>query len=49
METVEKTKTENPAPPYEAPKLGAPESVASVTLFSGTIDPDAGVVGFGGG
>ena len=34
---------------YDVPVLGPPTSVALVTLFSGTINPDAGVVNFGDG
>lgn len=32
---------------YSPPVLGALVEVISVTLFSGTIDPDGGVIGFG--
>jgi hypothetical protein len=34
---------------YGPPALGAAVPLASVTLFSGTVDPDAGVIEFGGG
>ena len=32
---------------YCPPTLGAAVEVINVTLFSGTIDPDGGVIGFG--
>ena len=32
---------------YCPPTLGASVEVINVTLFSGTIDPDGGVIGFG--
>ena len=34
---------------YVAPTIGDGVPVGTVTLFSGSIDPDAGVVGFGEG
>lgn len=34
---------------YAPPTLGEALPLASVTLFSGTVDPDAGVIEFGGG
>jgi hypothetical protein len=34
---------------YEAPVLGSPVLVTAVTLFSATVDPDGGVIDFGGG
>ncbi len=48
-------KDDSPAPadgrvepePYAPPVLGARQSLAHVTLFSGSVDPDGGVVNFG--
>ncbi len=34
---------------YERPELGPPQLLTAVTLFSGTVDPDAGVIEFGQG
>ena len=34
---------------YERPELGAAQLLSAVTLFSGTVDPDAGVIEFGQG
>jgi hypothetical protein len=34
---------------YEAPLLGQAVALERVTLFSGSINPDAGVVDFGDG
>jgi len=34
---------------YEAPSLGVRASLEIVTLFSGTINTDAGVIDFGDG
>jgi hypothetical protein len=39
----------NEPPPYEKPDLGEPVDLADATLFSGTINPDAGIVDFGDG
>jgi hypothetical protein len=38
-----------PGEPYEAPLLGQAVALERVTLFSGTINPDAGVINFGDG
>jgi len=35
--------------PYEPPLLGEAVAVVSATLFSGAVNPDAGVIDFGGG
>lgn len=34
--------------PYERPSLGSAQSLAAVTLLTVTVDPDAGVIDFGG-
>jgi len=34
---------------YEPPTLGDAVPVATVTLFSGVVDPDAGIIEFGQG
>jgi hypothetical protein len=34
---------------YDAPVLGHAVLVTTVTLFSATVDPDGGVIDFGGG
>jgi hypothetical protein len=47
MSTAQASAT--PPEDYEAPVLGDAVAVAAVTLFSATVNPDAGVIDFGGG
>ena len=48
-----KTTTESmqqpPSAPYEPPTLGESAPLEQVTLFSGAVNPDAGVIEFGNG